>query len=55
MTWRALSICPSSTARWAHVSRCNRYRDLLRRLLDEHKADGREAAAALEAAESRTR
>jgi hypothetical protein len=43
----------ASAARWAHVSRCNRYRDLLRRLLDEHTSDRRAAAAALAAAETR--
>ena len=44
----------AGAARWAHVARCNRYRDLLRRLLDEHKYDRRKAAVALAAAETET-
>ena len=42
-------------ARWKHVARCARYRELLRELLDEHKSDRRAAAAALAEAERRAR
>ena len=42
-------------ARWTHVARCARYRELLRELLEEHKSDRRVAANALAAAEQRAR
>ena len=42
-------------ARWTHVARCARYRELLRELLEEHKSDRRAAANALAAAERRAR
>jgi hypothetical protein len=42
-------------ARWTHVARCARYRELLRELLEEHKSDRRVAANALAAAERRAR
>ena len=42
-------------ARWTHVARCARYRELLRELLEEHKRDRRVAANALAAAEQRAR
>ena len=42
-------------ARWGHVTRCARYRDLLRKLLDEHKQDRTDFTTALAEAEAKIR
>ena len=43
----------SKAARWTHVTRCARYRELIRRLMDEHESDGRRAKKAVAEAERR--